>query len=82
MLGPPVWLPANREIRDLLLMSDPTNLTEEKLRRTFAKLNRSRAGLEAEIRKSQLRCVQSKLARERRQREKLGSAPRLTVVTK
>jgi hypothetical protein len=31
-------------------MSDPTNLTEEKLRRTFAKLNRSGAGLEDEIR--------------------------------
>jgi hypothetical protein len=60
-------------------MSDPTNLTEEKLRRTFAKLNRSRAGREDEIRKSQLRRVRSKLARERR-REELRTAPRLTVV--
>jgi len=62
-------------------MSDPTNLTEEKLRRTFAKFNRSRAGREDEIRKSQLNRVRSKLARERRQREKLGTPPRLTVVT-
>ena len=63
-------------------MSDPTNLTEEKLRRSFAKLNRDRAAREDEIRKSQLNRVRSKLARERRQREELRSAPRLIVVTK
>jgi hypothetical protein len=61
-------------------MSDPINLTEGKLRRSFAKLNRSQAALEDEIRKSQLRRVRSKLARERRQREELATAPRLTVV--
>ena len=62
-------------------MSDPANLTEEKLRRTFAKISRRRAGLEDEIRKSQLNRARSKLARERRQREELETPPRLTVVT-
>jgi hypothetical protein len=62
-------------------MSDPTNLAEEKLRRTFAELNRSRAGMEDEVRKSQVNVWRSKLARRRRQLEKLGTAPRLTVVT-
>jgi hypothetical protein len=62
-------------------MSDPTNLAEEKLKRTFAELNRSGAGLEDEVRKSQVNVWRSKLARRRRQREELRTVPRLTVVT-
>jgi len=63
-------------------MPEPTNLTLEKLRRSFAKCVKSSAELEIEIKKLQLRRTRSKLARERRQRQEGRTASRLTVVTK
>jgi len=63
-------------------VSKPTNLTHEKLRRTIAKLRRAQSEHEDEVRKSQLKRTLSKLARERRERKKGRTGPRLSVVTK
>jgi hypothetical protein len=51
------------------------------MRRTFAKLDRTLAAFEEELRKALLNCARLKRAREQRQSKKVHPPPRLTIVT-